>query len=134
MTQLAYIYNYFTNTGKIVQPQDTFRDTIGNGVAYYIVMPLGPSGMAFLGDAGHYVSLGTRRITALRDDGTLTASIAFASGENARNVFGYSPGAPVIIATHGSVGTVHYTNSTGLFNVSVMPGSDASATIQIKPN
>jgi hypothetical protein len=134
MTQPAYIYNYFTKAGKIVQPQDTFSDTIANGIAYYIVMPVGPSGMAFLGDTGHYVSLGKKRISALTDNGTIAASIAFASAESARSVFGYSPSKPVITAIHGSVGTVSYTNSTGLFYVSVMPGGDALATIQIKAN
>jgi len=134
MTQPAYIYNYFTKAGKIVQPQDTFSDTIANGIAYYIVMPVGPSGMAFLGDTGHYVSLGKKRITALTDNGSIAVSVAFASAESGRSVFGYSPSKPVITAIHGSVGTVSYTPSTGLFYVSVMPGGDASATIQIKAN
>jgi hypothetical protein len=134
ITQPAYIYNYFTKAGKIVLPQDIFSDTIANGIAYYIVMPVGPSGMAFLGDTGHYVSLGKKRITALSDNGTVTASIAFASAESTRSVFGYSPSKPVITAIHGGVGTVSYTPSTGLFYVAVMPGSDASATIQIKAN
>jgi len=132
MTQPAYIYNYFTKTGKIVQPQDTFSETIASGIAYYIVMPVGPSGIAFLGDPGHYVSLGKKRITALTDDGTVIASIAFAPAESARSILGYSPSKPIIGATHGSIGTVNYSVSTGLFNVSVVPGSDGSATIQIK--
>ena len=95
-------------------------------------MPVGPSGIAFLGDPGHYVSLGKKRITALTDDGTVIASIAFAPAESARSVLGYSPSKPIIGATHGSIGTVNYSVSTGLFNVSVVPGSDRSATIQIK--
>jgi hypothetical protein len=132
ITQPAYIYNYFTKVGRVVQPQDTFSDVIANGIGYYIVMPVGPSGMAFLGDTGQYVSLGKKRITALTDNGTITASIAFASAESARNVFGYSPTAPVITATNGKAGTVNYTSSTGLFNASVVPGSGASATIEIK--
>ena len=132
MTRTAFVYNYFRKAGKIVQPQQTFSDTIANGIAYYIVMPIGPSGAAFLGDNGHYVSLGKKRITALTDNGTITASIAFAARESARIVFGYSPTAPAITATHGQVGTVNYTSSTGLFNVLVMPGSGATATIQIK--
>ena len=132
MTRTAFVYNYFRKAGKIVQPQQTFSDTIANGIAYYIVMPIGPSGAAFLGDNGHYVSLGKKRITALTDNGTITASIAFAARESARIVFGYSPTAPAITATHGQVGTVNYTNSTGLFNVLVMPGIGATATIQIK--
>jgi len=132
MTRTAFVYNYFRKAGKIVQPQQTFSDTIANGIAYYIVMPIGPSGAAFLGDNGHYVSLGKKRITALTDNGTITASIAFAARESARIVFGYSPSAPAITATHGQVGTVNYTTSTGLFNVLVMSGSGATATIQIK--
>ncbi len=132
MTRTAFVYNYFRKAGKIVQPQQTFSDTIANGIAYYIVMPIGPSGAAFLGDNGHYVSLGKKRITALTDNGTITASIAFAARESARIVFGYSPTAPAITATHGQVGTVNYTSSTGLFSVLVMPGSGATATIQIK--
>jgi len=132
MTQPVYVYNYFTKAGKIAQPQDTFTDVIANGIAYYVVMPIGPSGMAFLGDTGNFVSLGRKRITALTDNGTIIASVAFASGESARSLFGYSPSAPVITATHGQVGTVNYNGSTGLFNVLVMPGSGATATIQMK--
>jgi ubiquinol-cytochrome c reductase iron-sulfur subunit len=38
---------------------------------YYIVAPVGPSGIAFLGDAGQFVSLGRKRIASLKDDGAV---------------------------------------------------------------
>ncbi|MFE7976482.1 hypothetical protein [Streptomyces shenzhenensis] len=48
---------------------------------------MGASGIAFLGDAGKFVSHGDKRIAHLRDDGKVHATVAFAVG-------GERPGCP----------------------------------------
>src|SRR5581483_8596508 len=70
----AYVYNYFTGKGTVVNAGQSFSASVGNG-SYYIVAPIGPSGIAFLGDAGKFVSLGSKRISYLTDDGTVRATV-----------------------------------------------------------
>ncbi|MFC0542783.1 hypothetical protein [Kutzneria chonburiensis] len=126
----AYVYNYFTGTGKIVPAGGTFTDTVNSG-SYYVIAPVGQSGIAFLGDAGKFVSLGGKRISQLSDNGTVHATVAFASSEKSVTLHGYAPSAPQVTATDGSAGTVSYNASTHLFTVSVTPGGDHNAVIAV---
>src|SRR6185369_6112816 len=66
----VYVYSYFDGTGRLADGAETYRGVVTDR-AYYIVAPVGPSGIAFLGDAGHYVSLGKKRITSVKDDGAV---------------------------------------------------------------
>jgi hypothetical protein len=127
----AYVYNYFTGSGRLVPAGSTFTDTVGSNGSYYVVAPLGPSGIAFLGDAGKFVSTGDKRIVHLSDNGTVNATVAFASNEHSVTVHGYAPTAPAATASDGSVGSVSYNSSTHLFSVTVMPGSDYNAVIAL---
>ena len=56
--------------------------------------PVGPSGIAFLGDAGKFVSTGDKRIVHLSDNGTVSAPVAFAANEHSVVLHGYAPSAP----------------------------------------
>jgi hypothetical protein len=127
----VYIYNYFTDSGSVTDAESQFTDQIVNGHAYYIVVPIGDSGIGFLGDAGQFVSLGKKRITRVVDDGTLEATIAFADGEASRTLHGYSPAPPTVAALDGTVVAVAYDASTQLFTVEVSPGADGSAVVDI---
>jgi hypothetical protein len=69
----AYVYDYFARKGTLVAPGGSFSETVSSG-SYYVVAPVGPSGIAFLGDEGKFVSLGDKRITQLVDDGTVQAT------------------------------------------------------------
>jgi len=91
------------------------------------------SGIAMLGDAGHFVSLGRKRVTALTDDGAVHISVAFAAGEAGRTLFGYASGEISVSATNGHVDRVVHSPATGLFSVHVQHGGDGSATIAIGP-
>jgi hypothetical protein len=126
----AYVYNYFAHAGTVVRSRSAFTDTVTAG-SYYIVVPIGPSGIGFLGDAGKFVSLGKKRVSQLSDTGSLHANVAFASGEAAVTLYGYSPTLPVVTATDGTVGAVGYNSSTHLFNVAVAPGADSAAVITL---
>lgn len=135
----VYVYSYFAGSGTLMDAGDTFSEPMNSGsgsarYAYYIVVPIGPSGIAFLGDAEQFVSLGRKRIAALTDDGTLEATIAFADGEPSRTLHGYSPSEPNITATNGAIDSVTYDPSTQLFTVVVSPGADGSAIVDIRPS
>ena len=126
----TYVYNYFTGNGTVVPAGGSFSDTVGSG-SYYIVAPIGLSGIGFLGDTGKFVSLGKKRITQLADTGNVQATIAFANGETALTITGYSPTTPIITATDGTVGAVNYNSATQLFSVVLSPGADGFATISV---
>ena len=126
----AYVYNYFTGAGKVVPAGSTFTDTVNSG-SYYVVAPVAQSGIAFLGDAGKFVSLGGKRISQLSDNGTVHATVAFAASEKSVTLHGYAPSAPQVTATDGSAGAVSYNAATHLFTVSVTPGGDHNAVIAV---
>lgn len=127
----AYVYNYFTDTGTLVPAGQSFRDITDPDTAYYIVAPVGPSGIALLGDAGKFVAASRQRITALADDGIVHATLSFAAGERAVTLYGYAPSAPRVIATQGKAGRVHYDPATHRFRVSVSPGADLTAALTL---
>jgi len=128
----AYAFDYFLRTGAVLNPDQTFTDTLAKDYAYFIVVPIGPSGIAFLGDRDQFVSLGKQRVSQLSDNGTLRVTIQFAPGENSRTVHGYSPTVPVITAIRGKTGAPTYDATLHQFTASVSPDSNASADLEIK--
>jgi hypothetical protein len=92
--------------------------------AYYLVAPVGQSGLAFFGDEGKYVSNGRQRIAALDDTPNgLTVTVTFAAGEKSVRLFGYAQRAPAIMAQSGSVRTLTYDAGSGRFSVEVSPAA-----------
>ena len=133
----AYIFDYFSHKGTVLDPDKTLTELLGKeslekGYAYFIVVPLGQSGIAFLGDLDQFVSLGKQRISQLSDNGTVRVTIQFARGENSRTVHGYSPTAPVITPITGKTGASTYDSAAHRFTVSVLPDSNASAELEIR--
>jgi len=126
----VYVYNYFTGSGQVVDARSAYSDTV-NEASYYLVAPVGRSGIAFLGDAGKFVSLGKKRISQLADNGHVQATISFARGETSATMFGYSPFLPAVTASQGTVGPVVYDTSSHLFKFSVSPAANGSATITL---
>ena len=130
VTAPVFLYDYVQRTGSVVQPGDLLSENVPD-YAYMIAAPIGASGMAFLGDAGHFVSLGKKRITQLSDDGALHVSVAFAAHEAVRTVFGYSPVPVTASAADGGIGRVTYDLHTRLFTIEVQPGADGEARLTI---
>lgn len=126
----AYVYNYFTKRGTVVDTGQSFSDSVGSG-SYYVVAPIGPSGIAFLGDAGKFVSLGKKRISSLTDNGIIQATVVFAPGERAVTLHGYAPARPWISVTDGSVNLLSYNPGTHLFSFSASPGRAQTAVVSI---
>ena len=100
--------------------------------SYFIVAPVGPSGIAFLGDQGEFVSLGQKRISQLADDGTVRATVEFARGEQAVTLHGYAPAAPTVTATGGAVDGLSYDAATQRFQFAVHPDA-APASVTVTP-
>lgn len=123
-----YVYDANRLTGKVIAAGASFSATVAS-TAYYVVAPIGRSGIAFLGDVGKIASAGKQRVATWQDDGAVTATLSFAAGESA-TVHGYAPSAPKAAASVGTVGAVTYDSATHQFSVLVTPAA-SSATITI---
>lgn len=126
----TYVYDYYAKQGTLVKAGASHQQVVTSGT-YWVLAPVGPSGIAFLGDAGKFVGHGKKRITSVSDGGSVQASIAYAAGEGAITLHGYAPRKPRATASTGSAGAVSYDASTGLFSVPVSPGSHATAQVVI---
>jgi hypothetical protein len=127
-TGKVYVYDVFGDSGKVLEA--TQANSWGKG--YFLIAPVGTSGIALLGDKGKFVPLGKKRISSFTDDGTITATIQYATGEGPVTIQGYAGAAPTITASAGTVGAVSYSASTQRFAVPIT-ASGTSATITIKP-
>lgn len=127
----AYIYNYFTGRGTLVKAGQSFSEQVNSAGSYDIVVPVGQSGIAFLGDAGKFVSLGKKRISGLSDNGVLHATVTFAANEKSVILRGYAPSLPRVSATNGHAGPVSYNSQTHLFSFPVLVGAAHTAVINV---
>lgn len=127
LTGTVYVYDYFAQTARRLQASGTLEDTLGPSKrAFYVVAPVGPSGIAFLGDEGKFVGTGKQRIVDIRDSPkNLTIGMAYAPGETAVTLHGYSAAAPRVSASGGTAGPVDYDQATGHFRVIISPSVSA---------
>ena len=128
----VYVYDYFAGTGQLVDPSDAIQKPISGDALYLVLAPVGPSGIAVLGDTGQFVTMGKKRVTGYTDQGVARVQVTFAAGETSRTITGYAPVAPTVQAIEGEIGPVAYDNTTHLFRVPVMAGNGSSASIRIE--
>jgi hypothetical protein len=127
----SYVYDYFADTGHVAHASDSIVAEITGDSQYWIVTPVGLSGMALLGDTGQFVTLGRKRVTSVSDDGAIHLAVGFAAGEASRTIEGYAPAAPRISATDGWISRATYDSATHRFSFVAAPGAAASATVTI---
>jgi hypothetical protein len=127
----VYVYNWLSGRGRRINGDEPWTQTIHGDPSYLVAVPVGKSGIAFLGDTGKFVPLGKKRVRELTDDGAITATIAFAATEESITVHGWSASMPVATATRGGVGAVTYDTDSGRFDVEVFPGNAAFARIRL---
>jgi hypothetical protein len=129
----AYVYDYFGGTATRVAAGGTFSATVADG-SYFIVAPIGPSGIGLVGDVGEFASLGQKRISALSDSGVVDATVEFAAGEQSITLLGFAASPPTITVNGGSSDPVAYDPPTGRFSVVVRAGtSPASVQVELAP-
>ena len=131
VTGSAYVYDYFQNSGVVVQPGGQFSAIVDYDGSYYLVAPIGPSGIAFLGDAGKFVSCGKKRIEQLSDNGSLRVLVQFAPGEAFVALRLYSASQPSASAESGKVGGLQM-HGDNLYRVVVHPDASGAATINFR--
>jgi hypothetical protein len=131
VTGKAYVYDYFAGTGAVVDGRASYTTHVTRDGSYFQVVPVGLSGIAFLGDAGKFVSLGQQRIRSLSDTGAVHATVAFARGDGPVTLHGYSPSPVSASASGGSVGKVAYDSGTHLFSVQVSPGQGTAVAVTL---
>lgn len=127
----VYLYDYFSGTGRVVEPSDVVSTPLLNDTSYFIAAPIGPSGIAVIGDTGQFVTMGKKRIAQMSDDGVVRMTVAFAEGEKSRTIRGYSLTRPIVWADTGAVGHLTYDSARHLFQVAVTPGHGHTASIGI---
>ncbi len=128
----VYLYDYFAGTGRLVDAADAVDGAVTGDALYWIAAPVGPSGMAVLGDLDQFATMGKKRVTALSDDGRVHLTVAFAAGESARTIRGYSPVAPEVQAVEGTVAGVTWDRATRRFAVTLAPGESGTAAVEIR--
>lgn len=131
VNQRAYLYDYFNDSGQVVNASDVLVMPIVGDVLYLVAAPIGPSEMAVLGDVDQFVTMGKKRVPVLTDDGEIHLTVAFANGEMVRSIRGYSPFLPAAKATTGAIGQIAYDARTLQFRIPVMPGPNGTASFRI---
>jgi hypothetical protein len=121
----TYVYNYFRGTGQVVAAGAAYHDAVGSG-SYYVAAPIGPSGIALLGDLGRFVSMGAQRIGSVIDTGAVQVTIRFGAGERSVTLSGYADAAPRVSAIGGRASAVSYDAANQLFHVVLSPTSRTS--------
>ena len=128
----VYVYDYFAGTGQLVDPSEMIQKPIPGDALYLVLAPVGPSGIAVVGDTDQFVTMGKKRVIGFTDHGVARVRVAFAAGETSRAITGYSPVAPAVHAIEGSIGPVTYDDTSHLFRVPVTAGTGGGASIRIE--
>lgn len=123
----VYVYGYFSHLISRVPDGGRFQAFIGpGGTSYYVVAPVGPSGIALFGDKGKFVSMGKERIASIEEDAhSVTARVLFAAGDGPVTLFGIAPSAPSVVVHGGSSSAVVFHKGDGYFSVRVVPKAGA---------
>jgi hypothetical protein len=117
----TYVYEPARDVGAWLDAGQPFTATVDRNASFFLIAPVGPSGIAFLGDLDRFVSLGRKRISQLSDDGRVHATVEFADGESQLTLHGYASDSPRIEAENGAVRNVVFDVATGKFHFTLSP-------------
>ena len=132
ITSPVFAYDFFASNGKLIQKDETISKQLGDDqMSYEILAPVGPSGMAFIGDTGKFITRGKQRIAAIEEDANhLQTTILAAPGENEITLALYSSKKPEIKVAGGfSCDNVSYNADTQIARARIAPDPDAPLTI-----
>jgi hypothetical protein len=132
-TSDVYVYDYFNHAGWRQAAGDAIVKPVDSQGSYYVVAPVGLSGIAFLGDLSRFVSASSQRVISLSDTGQITSALEFTPGESV-TISMFASATPLVSVNGGSVTTPSLDSSTGLYSVTVTPstGSNNQATLLIQ--
>lgn len=117
----GYEWDWVRRKGRRVAAGGSFPMVFQNGWAYAVVTPIGKDHIGLLGDTGKIVPLARERFPTLTNIGHASVAVAYAAGENEVTLAGYAAKRPRVRAIWGSVDSLHYSEGTHLFRVTVHP-------------
>ena len=132
MQSPTYVYDVVHKQGVALAAGKTY-DANGSQYALVIIAPIGPSGIAFLGDPDKIASTGKQRVGDIRESSeNLTATILTASGETAVTLHGFAETAPICQLADGKNLPVQYVVATKHFTV-VVPSARNEQAVTFRP-
>lgn len=127
----VFAYDWTQHTGALIPSGGNLVMRFHDGWDYQILCPVNRKGLALLGDAAKFVSMGKQRVAAVEDRGAITATVRFASGEDALAISGYAADRPKVKTREGSSKNFSYDSQTRMWDVSVSPGKSGEAVVRI---
>jgi len=117
----TYIYEVTHKRGVTLAAGKSYVSSLEGGqYAFVIIAPIGPSGIAFLGDADKIASTGKQRIADIRESSeSLSVTVLTAPGESLVTLHGFAEVAPVCQLADGKALPVQYDTATKHFTVAV---------------
>jgi hypothetical protein len=132
----VFAYNYFSGKGVYLQSEQAVTFAVPDEGVYWVVVPVGRSGVGFLGDTDKFVPNGKARVRTLRNGEALVTRILFARGEERLRLSGFALAPPKVRARHGVVDNVVYDRRSRLFHFDLIakPRASRSVTLVLSAN
>jgi hypothetical protein len=117
--------------GMALAAGQPYRSTVeGGSYDFIIIAPVGPSGIAFLGDADKITSTGRQRIADIRETAeSLSVTVVTAPGEQVVRLHGFADSAPTCEMADGTVLPVQYDGPTKHFTIAITTPSTGGTNV-----
>jgi hypothetical protein len=127
----VFAYNYFSGRGVYLRSEQALTFTVPDEGVYWVVVPVGRSGVGFLGDTDKFVPNGKARVATLRDAKAVFARILFARGEERLRLSGFALAPPRLRARNGVIDNFVYDRQSRLFHFDLIakPGASRCVTL-----
>jgi hypothetical protein len=121
----AYAYDVTRRQGVLVPSGQPYHGSLDGPYGFVIIAPIGPSGIAFLGDEGKIASTGKQRIADIHESAAeLNVTVLTVPGESSARLHGYAETAPICQLAGGKTVPVAYDAATKHFTVDVASPAD----------
>jgi hypothetical protein len=127
----SVLYDRAAALATYIAPGQTYTFDLTAAAGYYVLVPVGPSGIALLGDRQQFVSMGRQRIASVADYGSVDVNVSFAPGEKSRTIFGYATAPITVRSLAGTHGKPSWDSNAQMFTVVVHANAAGTAHIQI---
>jgi hypothetical protein len=128
----VYVYDYFNRAGRRQASTQKIETAVDSQGTYFVIAPVGPSQIAFLGDLSKFVPASTLRMPSLSDNGEITLTVQLKPGEKI-SLWLSAASAPSVSANDAVVSVPRFDSSTGLYEFKVSRSEREQATIRITP-
>jgi len=132
-----WVYEPATGHGEVVPATGAFTATFADpgfkkAWSYFVVAPIAPSGIAFIGDSGKITTAGRKRIAAIEDKpDSERVAVKFTPPEKSITLTGYAAKEPIVSVTiGGSASPIRFDTTTHQFTVDLSPAA-GSDTVQL---